>query len=110
MEFPHHTFSKELESFHLWPYVKLDAPWGFVVYRNMYSKDSNEAFKRLMGLLQDPVAEFLPPKDFTKPVKSDSHFELIVMEDREKFAGSDSHTILDAFREWVADDLPSRVR
>jgi hypothetical protein len=110
MESSHHSISKELESFHPWPYVKPDALWGFVVYRAVYGKDSDEPFKRLLGLLQDTVSEFLPPNNLKKHVKSDSHFELTVMEDEERFASADSHTIREAFREWVADDLPPRVR
>jgi hypothetical protein len=110
IESSHHNISKELEPFHPWRYVKPDAPWGFVVYRAVYGKDSDEPFKRLLGLFQDRVSGFLPPNDLKKPVKSDSHFELTVIEDEERFTGADSHTIREAFREWVAEDLPPQVR
>jgi hypothetical protein len=76
----------------------------------VYGKDSDGPFKRLLGLLQDTISEFLPLNEFKKPVKSDSHFELKVIGDEERFAGADSHIIWEAFREWVADDLPPRVR
>ncbi|KAF2995036.1 hypothetical protein E8E13_000539 [Curvularia kusanoi] len=35
---------------------------------------------------------------------------MTVMEDKERFAGADTHTIREAFQEWVIDDLPPRVR
>jgi hypothetical protein len=110
MEASYHNISEEFESSHPWLYVKPGAPCGFVVYRAVYGKESDELFKRLLDLLQDTVSEFLLPNDLRKPVKSDSHFELTVMEDEGRFADADSHTIRAAFREWVADDLPPRVR
>jgi hypothetical protein len=89
--------------------VKPDAPWGFVVYRAVYGKESDELWKRMLGLLRDTAAGYLPPNELRKPVGLDPQFELTVMEDEERFAGADSHTIREAFREWVADDLPPRV-
>jgi hypothetical protein len=59
----------------------------------VYGKDSDELFKRLLGLLQDRVLGFLLLNDLKKPVKSDSHFELTVIEDEERFTGADLHTI-----------------
>jgi hypothetical protein len=109
IEASHHSPNEELESFHSWPYVKSDAPWGFVVYRAVYGKDSDELFKRMLDLLLDVVAGSLPPNDLMKTVELGSHFKSTVMEDGERFAGADSHTIREAFREWVADDLPPRV-
>ncbi|OSS52633.1 hypothetical protein B5807_02566 [Epicoccum nigrum] len=45
-----------------------------------------------------------------RPIKVDPDYELTVIEDEERFTGADTHTIRDAFQEWVAADLPPRVR
>jgi hypothetical protein len=104
----HHGLDEELGSYIRSPYVKPDAPWGFVVYRAVYGKESDEPWKRMLGLLRDAVARSLPSNNLKEPVKVDPQFELTVMEDEERFAGADSHTIREAFREWVAEDLPPR--
>jgi hypothetical protein len=109
MESSHYGLNKELESFHSWSYVKPDAPWGFVVYRAVYGNESDEPWERMLGMIRDTVAGSLPPKDLKEPVQLDPRFELTVMEDEERFSNADSHTIREAFREWVADDLPPRV-
>ncbi|KAH6638506.1 hypothetical protein C7974DRAFT_161761 [Boeremia exigua] len=95
-----------------WSYVKPDAPWGFVVYRAVYGKESEEPWKQILGLLRDTVTvpkTTQQPFPWLGPIQSDPQFELTVMEDEQRFAGADSHTIREAFREWVAGDLPSRV-
>jgi hypothetical protein len=38
------------------------------------------------------------------------HHELTVIEDEESLSGADSHTVRDAFRAWVADDLTPRLK
>jgi hypothetical protein len=105
----HHGLDEELGSYIPWSYVKSDAPWGFVVYRAVYGKESDELWKRMLRLLRDTVAGSLSLNDLKEPVKLDAPFELTVMDNEERFAGADSHTIREAFREWVADDLPPRV-
>jgi hypothetical protein len=87
-------------------YVKLDAPWGFVVYRAVYGKESDEPWERMLGLLRPRNPGILPKQ----PWQLDPPFELTVMKDEERFAGADSHTIREAFREWVANNLPPRVQ
>jgi hypothetical protein len=112
MESSHQDLDKEVELSNSWSYVKPDAPWGFVVYRAVYGKESDEPWERMLSLLRDIAARPMPgsrPSPFFPTVLSDPQFELTVIEDEERFAGADSHTIRDAFREWVADDLPPRV-
>ncbi|KAF2995035.1 hypothetical protein E8E13_000505 [Curvularia kusanoi] len=46
----------------------------------------------------------------TEPWDLDPPFELTVFDDKTKFEGADPHTVREAFRKWVADDLPPRVR
>lgn len=106
---PHHGLNKELEDFHSWSYVKPDAPWGFVVYRAVYGKESDEPWKRMLRLLRDTVGGSLGMDNLKDAKKVDPQFEMTVMEDEERFADADSHTIREAFREWVYDDLPPRV-
>jgi hypothetical protein len=112
MKSSHQGLDKEVESSNSWSYVKPDAPWGFVVYRAVYGKESDEPWGRMLSLLRDIAARPVPgsgPNAFFPTVLSDPHFELTVIEDEERFAGADSHTIREAFREWVAHDLPPRV-
>ena len=87
-------------------YVKTDAPRGFVIYRAVYGTESDKPWKRILGQIRDRIAKSLPKE----PWQSNPPFELTVIEDEEKFAGADSHTIRDAFRQWVASDLPPRVQ
>jgi hypothetical protein len=108
----HQSLYKEAGPFDNWPYVSPDAPWGFVVYRAVYGKESDEPWERMLSLLRDIAARPVPgfgPNALFPTMLSDPHFELTVMEDEERFAGADSHTIREAFREWVAHDLPPRV-
>lgn len=98
---------EKLKAFHAEnSYVKLNAPWGFVVYRAVYGKESDEPWERMLDLLRPTDAELLPKQ----PWQLDPPFELTAIEDEKRFAGADSHTIQEAFREWVADDLPPQVQ
>lgn len=47
--------------------------------------------------------------EFEGARKIGPQFELTIMEDEKRFAGADSHSIREAFREWVADNLPPWV-
>lgn len=100
------------DSFNESSWVKPESPWGFLVYRAVYGKESDEPFQRMLSLLRKSVTD--PKTDRTpstfRPVKVDPNYELTVIEDEERFAGADTHTIRDAFQEWVAGDLPPRVR
>ena len=104
---------KNLEAWQLeMSWVNPDSPWGFLVYRAVYGKESDESFQQMLGLLRETVTK---PRSYLtsslyRPLKVDPGYELTVMEDEKRFAGADTHTIRDAFREWVADDLPPRVR
>ena len=93
-------------------WVKPDSPWGFLVYRAVYGKESDEPFQRMLSLLRKSVTDpkYHRMSNLFMPIKVDPDYELTVIEDEQKFAGADTHTIRDAFREWVADDLPPRVR
>lgn len=105
-----HGLDNDSTSYTPWSYLKPDAPWGLVVYRAVYGKDSEEPWKQMLGLLRDTVTKTPhQSSSFIRPVQSDPQFEPTVMEDEQRFAGADSHTIREAFQEWVADDLPSRV-
>jgi hypothetical protein len=94
-------------------WVKPESPWGFLVYRAVYGKESDEPFQRMLSLLRksvtDPKRDRTPSR-FRPSIKVDPDYELTVIEDEERFAGADTHTIRDAFQKWVADDLPPRVR
>lgn len=92
----HHGLDNDSTSSTPWSYVKPDAPWGFVVYRAVYGKESEEPWKQMLGLLRDTVT--VPENTqqsfpWLRPVQSDPQFELTVMEDEQRFAGADSHTI-----------------
>jgi hypothetical protein len=100
------------DSFNEDSWVKPGSPWGFSVYRAAYGKESDEPFQRMLSLLQKSVTDpktHLTPSIF-RPIKVDPDYELTVIEDKERFAGADTHTIREAFQEWVAADLPPRVR
>lgn len=85
------------------------APWGFVVYRTVYGKQSDEAWARMLDEIRKSVAHALALENCKEPEKLVESFELTVMSDAKRFEGADSHTIRQAFREWVADDLPPRL-
>lgn len=91
----------------------LDEPWGFVIYRAVYGEESDEPWKRMMSLLRDTITRpdtfEMSSTPFHPNTRTDPRYELTIMEDEERFAGADSHTIREAFREWVAYDLPPRV-
>lgn len=91
-------------------YLNPGAPWGFVVYRTVYGKESDELWTRMLEQIRNAVAETLSLENAREPEKLLQHFELTVMEDEKRFAGADSHSIRQVFHEWVAEDLPPRLR
>jgi len=82
------------------------APWGFVVFRTVYGPDSDAPFIRMLGLLRE-MEETLSYYGQQYLMK---HHELTVIEDEKTLSGADSHTVRDAFRAWVADDLTPRLK
>jgi hypothetical protein len=91
-------------------YMNPGAPWGFVIYRTVYGKESEHSWGRMLEEIRDAVAETLSQENSKEPEKLLPYFVLTVMEDESRFAGADSHTIRQAFRNWVAEDLPPRLR
>lgn len=82
------------------------APWGFVVFRTVYGPESDAPFARMMEQLRDIDETLLGyEQQYLAP-----HYELTVIEDEKTLAGADSHTVRDAFRAWVADDLTPRFK
>ncbi len=102
--------NKRMEELKAWhaesSYVKVEAPWGFVIFRAVYGQESHEPWERMLDMLR-PSQSGLFPK---QPWQLDPPFQLTVIEDEERFAGADSHTIREAFRQWVAKDLPPQVQ
>ena len=82
------------------------APWGFVVFRTVYGPESDAPFARMMEQLRD-IDESLSAykQQYLAP-----HYELTVIEDEKTLAGADSHTVRNAFRAWVAEDLTPRFK
>jgi hypothetical protein len=86
--------------------IKSGAPWGFVVYRTVYSPSSDALWTRMLGLLRSTVAESLTLDNQPELLP---HHELSVVEDEATLSGADSHTVRGMFRAWVADDLIPRL-
>jgi hypothetical protein len=87
--------------------IRPDAPWGFVVFRTVYSMDSDAPWVRMLELLRSNVANTLPLSDRTDLLP---RHELTVIEDEETLARADTHTVRHTFRAWVADNLTPRLR
>jgi hypothetical protein len=86
--------------------LKPNAPWGFVVFRTHYSEDTDKPFAQLLHVLRDSVTWSLKHADQMDLLP---RHELTVIEDAAKLHGADSHTVRDAFREWIASGLPSHL-
>jgi hypothetical protein len=86
--------------------IEPGAPWGFVLFRTVYGPDTDEPFAHVVGELCD-IKESL--EDHEQGHLFPRH-ELTIIEDETSFAGADSHTVRDAFRTWVAEDLTPRLK
>ncbi|KAF2748787.1 hypothetical protein M011DRAFT_466559 [Sporormia fimetaria CBS 119925] len=95
-----------IESLMSYP-LKPGTPWGFVVYRAAYGPETEAPWKRILEKIQNP--DSLRPEHLKGPDRLLPYYKLTVMEDKKRFSGADSHTIREAFLEWVADDLPPRL-
>ncbi|PVI08692.1 hypothetical protein DM02DRAFT_608053 [Periconia macrospinosa] len=82
------------------------APWGFVVFRTVYGPQSDAPFARIINELRD-IEEWL--SDYDQPYLW-PRYELTVIEDENTLQGADSHTVRNAFRSWVANDLTPRFK
>ncbi|OAL43792.1 hypothetical protein IQ07DRAFT_287872 [Pyrenochaeta sp. DS3sAY3a] len=92
-----------LSNSHLQP----GAPWGFVVVRAVYGASSDSAWTQMLDHLCSSVAEALELNGDSVLLQK---FELTSIQDEAKLNGADSHAARRAFRAWVADDLPPRLR
>jgi hypothetical protein len=83
-----------------------DAPWGFVVYRTVYGADSDGPWVRMLSRLRSAVPEALSSADQTNLLP---RHQMTVIEDKQRLAGADPHTVRHLFRAWVADDLTPQL-
>ncbi|KAH8702718.1 hypothetical protein GQ44DRAFT_778476 [Phaeosphaeriaceae sp. PMI808] len=88
------------------PYLRLGAPWGFVVVRAVYGPSSDALWAQMLERLRSSVAESLALYDHNDLLP---RYDLTVFEDETTIAGADSYAVRRAFRAWVAEDLPSRL-
>jgi hypothetical protein len=86
---------------------RLDTKWGFVIVRAVYGLSSDAAWAQMAELLRAEVSESLTEADQLELL---SRHEMTIIEDEATLASADSYAARRAFRAWVADDLPQRLR
>jgi hypothetical protein len=83
-------------------FLKPDTPWGLVVYRVSYSDDA--AWDRMISSLRQDIDSSLAKYQKLQPQLSSRH-QLVIMDDKAKFAGANLETIRDHFTGWCINEL-----
>jgi len=89
------------------PALQPSAPWGFLIFRTVYGKDSDAPWARMLKLLRSSIANTLSRSHRTDLLP---RHELAVIEDEKMLKGANAHAVRHAFRAWVAEDLPPRLQ
>ncbi|CAH0046878.1 unnamed protein product [Clonostachys solani] len=79
-------------------FLKLDAPWGLVVYRGSYSNDA--AWERMLVQIRHDVDTALQGQQ-----EQAQRHDLVTMDDRSRFDGAGPDQVRHHFNDWAVDEL-----
>ncbi|EMD92634.1 hypothetical protein COCC4DRAFT_163026 [Bipolaris maydis ATCC 48331] len=99
----HHAIETSLSN----PYLQSDTKWGFVIVRASYGPSSDTLWAQFLDLFRANVEETLRLEDELDLLP---RHEMTIIENEAALGGADSYAARRAFRAWVANDLPQRLR
>ncbi|EUC49057.1 hypothetical protein COCMIDRAFT_2120 [Bipolaris oryzae ATCC 44560] len=99
----HHAIETSLSH----PYLQSDTKWGFVIIRAAYGPSSDALWAQFLEIFRANVEETLRLEEELDLLP---RHEITIIEDETTLAGADSYAARRAFRAWVANDLPQRLR